>query len=216
MKKLKNNLVKLTPSSRLYQIPVPIIGLTGGIGTGKSTVADLFHKNKIPVIDADKLVKSIYQQTEALDFIRSQFPEAIEENQINFKKLRAIAFRDPLAKKSIEDFIYIRLPGEFKRAFLQLNSPQLVVYDVPLLFEKGLDSLIDLSICVYAPKHIQIDRIIKRDHCSREIALKIIDQQMSIGEKRKLASFTIENIGTIEFLKKGLQDLLDKILEPSA
>jgi len=213
MKKLKNNLARLTPLSRLYQIPVPIIGLTGGIGTGKSAVAELMCEKKIPIIDADKLVKAIYQQKDTFNFIETHFPNAIEKGEINFKQLRAIAFQNQLAKKTIEDFIYKSLPSEFNKAFLQFNSPKFVVYDVPLLFEKGLDSLVDISICVYAPKEIQVKRIITRDHCSEEIALKIIEQQMSIEEKRKLANFTIENVGDFESLRNELENLLDKILE---
>src|SRR4051812_34511938 len=117
MRNLKNNLVKLTPDKRLYQIPCPIIGLTGGIGTGKSTVAELFRAENIPVIDADRLVKNIYQETETKEYIQRHFPAAVVNSEIDFKKLREIVFVNPDAKKLVEEFIYARMPLEFKKAF---------------------------------------------------------------------------------------------------
>ncbi len=193
MKKLKNNLVKLTQDSRLYQIPVPIIGLTGGIGTGKSTVADLFRKSGIPVIDADKNVKSIYQKPKTIQFIKENFPTAINEGVINFKKIREIVFINSDAKDLLEKYIYAQLPEEFKKAFLEFNEPTFVVYDVPLLFEKQLHLLVDLSICVYAPRETQITRLMARDHSTRELAESILDNQIDIEEKKKLADLVLTN-----------------------
>ena len=139
MKKLKNSLVKKTQDNRLYNIPIPIIGLTGGIASGKSTVAELLRKKNIPVIDADRLVKNIYQMPETKAFIKTHFSDAVVDNEIIFKKLREIAFSSESSKKILEDYIYALLPIEFKKSFSLLNSPSLLVYDVPLLFEKNLN-----------------------------------------------------------------------------
>ena len=211
MKKLKSNLIKHTPETRLYQIPVPIIGLTGGIASGKSTIADFFKKENIPVIDADRLVKNIYQTIETKNFIRTNFPQAIEGNEINFKKLRELVFQDPLSKTSLENQIYQYLPSEFKKAFTSLNNPLFIVYDVPLLFEKKLDPFIDLSICVYAPRKMQIERLIIRDHSTQEMAEKIIDQQIDIEEKKKHANFVIENTSNLNELEVLFKRLLQEI-----
>lgn len=208
MKKLKNKFIKQTEETRLYQIPVPIIGLTGGIGTGKSTVANLFKKEGIPVIDADQLVKNIYQRNETKKFIKSHFPGAIDQEQIQFKKLREIVFHNEEAKKLVEDYIYALMPDEFKRAYYQFNNPSFIVYDVPLLFEKQLHLLTDLSICIYSPKETQIERVLKRDQISRELAESILAKQFDIEEKRKIADFHIDNTGSIEDLTRLCNELI--------
>ena len=111
MKKLKSKWITKNPENRLYHMPVPIIGLTGGIGTGKSTVSDILLKKNIAVIDADKLVKNIYILPETLEFVSKHFPLAFQNGSIDFTKLREIVFADPSAKKSIEDFIYAYIPS---------------------------------------------------------------------------------------------------------
>ena len=88
MKKLKNKWITKDQTSRLYNIPVPIVALTGGIATGKTTIAQMFRDNGIPVIDADQLVKGIYQKKESFDFVSQHFLEAIINDTIHFKTLR--------------------------------------------------------------------------------------------------------------------------------
>lgn len=213
MKKLKAKWVTKTPANRLYQIPVPIIGLTGGIGTGKSTVAQLLREKNIPVIDADRLVKNIYQKKETVEFIAKHFPAVIVDGAIDFKRLREIAFVDSQNKKLIEDFIYAFMPLEFKKAYATFLNPSFVVYDVPLLFEKKLNELVDLSVCVYASREIQIERIVLRDKTSREMAEKILLHQMDIEEKKKCADLVIENNDGIDELKKSIEFFLTDILD---
>lgn len=211
MKNLKANWITKDPATRLYQIPVPIIGLTGGIGTGKSTVAEILRSHGIPVIDADGLVKNIYKKSETLDFISKHFPHAIEDGMIVFKKLRETVFVDARAKKLIEDFIYASMPEEFKKAFGQFDHPLFVVYDVPLLFEKNLSSLVDLSVCVYAPRPLQIERIVKRDNSSVELATKILENQMDIEEKKKRSDLIIDNTRELSDLKILVEHFLKDV-----
>lgn len=208
MKNLKAKWITKTIESRLYEIPVPVIGLTGGIGTGKSTVARLLREKNIPVIDADKLVKNIYQKSEALEFITKHFPHAVKDGLILFQKLRETAFVDAIAKKLIEDFIYAYMPGEFKKAYQDFSNPAFIVYDVPLLFEKKLNILVDLSICVYAPRELQIKRVVDRDQSDSTLAAKIIDNQMDIEEKKKLSDLVISNTGTLDDLARSVDKLI--------
>lgn len=208
MKNLKAKFITHTPDSRLYQIPVPIIGLTGGIATGKSTVSEILKKNNIPVIDADRLVKNIYQKSATLEFIAKHFPHVIVDGQIVFKKLRETVFIDHMAKKLVEDYIYALLPAEFKMAFSAFDKPKFIVYDVPLLFEKGLDKYIDLSVCVYAPRSMQLDRLILRDKSSAELASQIINSQMDIEVKKQKADWVLENIENTEKLKATVEKML--------
>ncbi|MBC7540304.1 MAG: dephospho-CoA kinase [Bacteriovorax sp.] len=211
MKNLKTKWITKTPENRLYHIPVPIIGLTGGIGTGKSTVAEILREHNIPVIDADKLIKNIYQKNETLNFIISHFPQAISDGKIVFPKLREMVFIDPHVKKMLEDFLYVFMPEEFQKAYATLSNPFFIVYDVPLLFEKKLNKHVDLSVCVYAPKKVQIERIVLRDKSSIKMATKILENQMDIDDKKRLSDLVIMNTNKIEDLKLSIKQFLSDI-----
>lgn len=213
MKKLKNKWITKTPESRLYQIPVPIIGLTGGIATGKSTVADMLHQQGFPIIDADRLVKNVYATDEAVLFVKTHFASAVIDDKIDFKKLRADVFNDPKKQEQIEQFIYSKLPEEFVKAYHTFNDPAFVIYDVPLLFEKKLDQKIDVSVCVYSPRTFQLDRLMKRDQIAEDLANKILDKQMDIEEKKNLSDLYIENVKTQHELGLYVQNFLLELLE---
>lgn len=212
-KKLVFDLVSKNTETRLYQTPVPIIGLTGGIATGKSTVTTILKSLGLPIIDADILIKNIYKKNETVEFIKTNFKEAFIDHKIDFKKLREIAFSDDLNLLKIESYLYQFMPSEFKSAYSQLQNPNFIIYDVPLLFEKKLDPLIDVSICVYSNEATQIERIIKRDQVTREQAKKVLSHQIPIDEKKEKANFTIENLGSLDDLNKNVSELLKKILE---
>lgn len=199
-------------NTRLYQIPLPIIGLTGGIATGKSTVAEFLRTNNVPVIDADKLVKNIYQKKDTVEFIKNNFPEAVENNSIIFTRLRKLAFTNPSIKKQLEDYIYALLPGEFATAFKALPPSPYIVYDVPLLFEKGLDQFLDTTICVYAPREIQIERLMKRDGVDQSLAEKILDQQMNIEDKKNKANLIINNTQNKDQLEAECKKVLAQLV----
>ncbi len=205
---LKKELVKLTNNNRLYQLEVPVIGLTGGIATGKSTVAKLFKALNFPVIDADSLVKSVYQKKEVFDFIQTNYPDSIVNQVIDFKVLRNIAFSNETEIKKIETEIYRHLPQEFLKAFSTFQSPKFVIYDVPLLFEKGLDKLVDQKIVVYSPESLQIERLIKRDQVTSLAAHKILSHQIPIEDKKLLADFVIDNSKSEIELEKNFQNIV--------
>jgi dephospho-CoA kinase len=198
-------------NTRLYQIPVPIVGLTGGIATGKSTVADLFRKKNIPVIDADKLVKNIYQKTATVEFVKNNYPDVMENGAIIFPKLRELAFSTPEVKKKLEEYIYALLPSEFTNAFTLLPSAPFIVYDVPLMFERGLEAFIDCTICVYSPSALQIERLMKRDGINEDLAKNILNQQMNIEDKKSRANLVITNIGSLGHLEADFESSFSKL-----
>ncbi len=208
MKKLRSKWITKDQTTRLYQTPVPIIGLTGGIATGKSTVAQMFRDAGVPVIDADKLVKSIYAKRSSYEFVLKHFPEAITENDIHFKKLREIAFLTADNQLILESFIYAQMPDAFREAYLAFPQHEYVVYDVPLLFEKGLDAKVDLSVCTYSPRSLQLERLVKRDQISVELAEKILNKQMDIEEKKEKSDLFIENVGDLDLLSLNFDRLL--------
>ena len=213
MIRLKKKFAKLAPAQRLYQYEKPVVALTGGIATGKSTVSKLFKARGLQIIDADQLVKEIYATEEAKAFISSNFPDCVSQKEINFKTLRELVFSDQDVKAKVEGFIYARLPEAFRKAALEIKDQDFYLYDVPLLFERKLDPLVDLAIVVYAPRKIQLARLIDRDGSKEEIANKILNQQMDIEDKKLKADFTINNSGSMVELAAEVDQLLLQILE---
>lgn len=211
--KLISKYVKLNKENRLYNLDIPIIGLTGGIATGKSTVNDLFKQLNTPVIDADELVHYIYKLPETVAFIQSIAPHSVRDNQISFKLLREEFFTKKELKLEIEKFIYSKLPQAFAFYYNALNKPKLLVYDIPLLFEKNLESKFDLTLLVYAPREMQISRLIERDAIDIELANKILDQQDPIEEKAEKADIILKNDQKLTDLKQRFQELRALVFE---
>ncbi|MBT4793527.1 MAG: dephospho-CoA kinase, partial [Halobacteriovoraceae bacterium] len=121
MHKLKPELIKLSAKERLYGVEIPIIGLTGGIATGKSSVSKFLIENSYPLIDADSLVKDIYTQAKTIQFIKSLAPSVIVNSSIDFKALRVLFFENSIIKAEIEKFIYSKLPGIFADKLSKLD-----------------------------------------------------------------------------------------------
>ena len=150
--------IKNFQNERLYNIDIPIIGLTGGIATGKSACSQNIKRTRTTSnLRRYSCEKNIYQREETIAFIQTEAPETINDNKIDFKLLRRSFFQIMISKQRIENFIYSHLQSEFFK-----NIPAdaaLVIYDVPLLFEKILDSKFDLVILCYA----------KQKHSNRKI-----------------------------------------------
>jgi dephospho-CoA kinase len=209
--KLKPNLIILNDKERLHGLDKPIVGLTGGIATGKSTVAKLMHQDGLCVIDADALVKKIYALAETKDFIKGLDSKFVPGDTVDFKVLRQAFFNDASLKQKIENYLYARLPATFKS---QVDpNAQVVIYDVPLLFEKELHKLVDVSVLVYAPRETQIERLVARDKINQELANSILDHQMDIEKKRDLAAFCLDNTENLEKLSLKYQLLRDDLFE---
>ena len=209
--KLRDEFITCSPEERAFNLPYPVIGLTGGIATGKSTVARFLRARGLPIIDADALIKKIYQSQETKDFIASFHPEAIKDGEILFPLLREIFFNTPEAKWTIEAHLGKSLPLYFQEELQKLGKIDVLVYDVPLLFERGLESKVDQTIVVYAPRETQIARLLNRDGGRRELAEKILDHQMDIEEKKRRADLIIDNSGTEAELEVDLELLLKKL-----
>lgn len=209
---LKTELITKSEKERLYNINIPIIGLTGGIATGKSTVSKMFRDIGLPLLCADELVHNIYDREESLQFINSHWPSAVSEGKVDFKLLREIFFNDKNAKTKIEDFIYSHLKEEFLNSLKLLGEVPFVIYDVPLLFEKKLEPLIDLIVTVYCPKEEQIKRLIERDGIKAELAKQILQSQIDIEIKRKSSHKTIDNSGPRSKTQHNFNELIDSIL----
>ena len=210
---LKESLIKLSQETRLHRCPNPLIGLTGGIATGKSTVTHLFKERGLWPICADQLIHQIYREEATLNKVSSLCPQAIQsQGTIDFKVLRTSFFNSPEIKKELESFLYARLPMVFKEA-LPSDTKQVVVYDVPLLFEKQMESQFDLTIVVYTSEQTQLERLSLRDGTDLDTHKKIIQAQWPLSKKRELAHYSIENNKGPDQLRKRAFELLDQILQ---
>ena len=209
--KINEDLNRLSKDQRLYQLDVPVIGLTGGIATGKTTVSQKLQEKGFAVINADHLVKDIYALPETFEFIRNEFPDVIKNEQIQFPLLRQFVFANSEDKVKIENFIYARLAQAFNAAFNKFDHPQMIIYDVPLLFEKNLQPLFDMTVLVYAPREIQQTRLMKRDNVLEEMAETMLNSQMDIEEKKAKADFIIDNSKSESELAKEINRLLHKL-----
>lgn len=211
--KLKSKFITKTPADRLYQLPIPVIALTGGIATGKSSVSRLLLEAGHPLLDADKLVKIVYQKEKTLEYLKAHHPEVLIGNDVQFRLLRELFFKDKIIKSNIENLIYSQLPQVFHEELHKLSNPAFVIYDIPLLFERSLQSKFDLSILVYTTPEIQIERLMSRDNHTEIEARNIIAHQISIEEKKKKADLIISNIGDLSHLENEVKGLCLQLFE---
>jgi len=171
---------KLTAASRLYECPIPIIAITGGIGTGKSTVMNILSKMGHHCLSADQLIKNIYQKDELQSILLKNAPEVLDKKKINFNKLRKKYFENKTLEKKLNTVLFRLLPLEFNS---QLKPHwKNLFYEVPLLFEKELQTKVDTHICIYISEKQQIERAKNRDHNAGKV-LEIIHRQMPLSKK---------------------------------
>ncbi len=198
--KLNPEIKLLNSETRLYGFDKPIVGLTGGIATGKSTVTKILRDRGLAVICADELVKKIYQDEQILTILREKAPTAITQHQVNFKELRKIFFSDKELKKILSEAIYQHLPHAFLSEARKHSLASFIIYDVPLLFEKGLQLKVDTNCLIYSSVADQRARISQRDGTDDLTIDRILSEQLPIDSKRKMAEIVVENTKDREFL----------------
>ncbi len=208
--RLKENFVKLNQATRLYELSIPIIGLTGGVATGKSLATNLLKERGFHVICADTLVKKIYSFPSSFSFIQDNFSEVIKEKKIDYKILREMFFSSKKIKNKIESFIFSQMPEVFINEVKSLKSPPVIFYDVPLLFERNLQDQVDFTVCIFTSPECQRKRLIKRDKIEEGLADKIIKSQMDINQKKGLATFSLDNSKSKNEFEKNLDEFLTK------
>lgn len=178
-----------------------ILGVTGGIATGKSTVVDVFRKAGVPIVDGDLIAREIVEPGQpALKALVAAFGEEIlTEARLNRKKLGEIVFNDPAKRQLLDRLLdgYLRgaITDQIKDA---AKKAPLVVADIPLLYEADYQQYMDQVAVVYIPKELQLTRLMQRDHLTKEAALQRMKSQLSIEEKRQKADFFFDNQGTRE------------------
>jgi dephospho-CoA kinase len=175
-----------------------LIGLTGGVATGKSTVAAMFKRCGAVVIDADMLAHAVVEPGKpAWRQIVKTFGKGVlnPDRTIDRQALGSIVFRSPAKLKQLERIIHPRVAREqqrLAREAAKADPHAIVIYDVPLLFEAGIDKRVDLTIVVTADRDTQIARLKKRNGLSRAEALRRITSQMPLAQKRRLADYVLD------------------------
>lgn len=192
-----------------------IIGLTGGIASGKSSVARIMEKLGGVIIDADHLAReAVAPGEQAYTSILAEFGEGIlnPDGSINRQALGKIVFSDPLARRRLERITHpaIALLAERKLAALRERGTRIVVYMAPLLIEAGATSRVDEVWVVYADKETQVARLMQRDGINRDEALLRLAAQMPMEEKRKLGKVVIDNRGTPEETERLVKDIWER------
>ena len=183
---------------------VIVAGLTGGIATGKSTVAAIFASAGAVVIDADRIAREAVRPGTAVHAdIVAHFGNGVvrADGAVDRKRLAAIIFADPAEQRALERMVHPQVKREVAAQLdrLRRDAPgSVVIVDVPLLFETGMERGLDPTILVYAPEAVQLRRLIARDGLTHDEALRRIAAQMPIETKRARAAIVIDNSGTLE------------------
>lgn len=188
------------------------IALTGGIATGKSTVASLMALNGMRVIDADTISHQILDAN--YTWVEETFGEEyIQNSKVNRGKLGTMIFSSPESKKILEDFLHPKIRAEIQMQSIKQDGfkfPYLI--DIPLFFENGGYDIKD-SVVVYTPKEVQLDRFMKRNKYSEEESLNRIASQMPIDEKKQKATWIIDNSKNLKHLQQEVEDFVEIIKE---
>jgi len=198
-----------------------VIGLTGGIGTGKSTVSQILREKKFPVIDLDTISHEVIKIPKVIEKIVENFGKEVLENSGNFEnennavrisreKLGKIIFENKEKRLLLNSIMHPEILHTMREQISKYKKNNKIIFvEIQLLFEVQWEKEFDYILLISAKKSTQIRRILERDKRSENDALNIINSQLPLDEKKKRSDFVIENDGNIEELKEKI----DKFLE---
>lgn len=194
-----------------------VVGLTGGIATGKSTVAQMFLEKEIPLIDTDSISRELLKignegYQEVVNYFKND-DILLTNNEINRKLLGRIIFSNTAKREFLNSIMHPKVLNivlsEVDR-YKELGT-KIVVVDIPLLFESGFEKYMDKIVVVFTERELQVERLIDRDNISEEYAEMKINAQLSLDEKMKRADFVIDNSKSILQTKKDFLDVIEKL-----
>lgn len=191
-----------------------IVGLTGGIGTGKSTVVSILKSKGIAVVETDMIAREVIQYENIIDKILNNVDKDVldEDGKIDRKKLAKVVFSDPNKLKILNGITHpLILKEMWKKAREYKRGNRIIFLDIPLLFEIKLEKEMDEIVLVCSTKEMQLKRVMERDKRTKKEALEIINSQMPLYMKRKNSDYVIQNNGSIDELNKKVEDVLFKI-----
>ncbi|MDQ0255059.1 dephospho-CoA kinase [Evansella vedderi] len=193
-----------------------IVGLTGGIASGKSTVAKMLNDYGLPIVDADVIARKVVEPREIAykKIVQAFGEEILQENNkyIDRKKLGVIVFQDEEKRLLLNSIVHPAIREEMKRETENYfkKGHETVVMDIPLLVESNLMHMVDKVLLVYVSPSIQEKRLMKRDNFTLEEARQRIEAQMPIDKKKEFATEIIYNEGYLEETKEQLEHVLSK------
>ena len=188
-----------------------VAGLTGGIATGKSTVSAIFKTCGAVIVDADVIAREVVQKgrkawSEIIDTFGSRI--LLPDGSINRPALGDIIFHDPVRQQILNHIVHPEVMDETNRRLVEINhdSPDaVVILDVPLLFESGMDKGLSEIIVVYIPEPLQLQRLMHRNALSEDQALARIRSQIPVEEKKRRATRIIDNSGSLDITREATQ-----------
>ena len=188
-----------------------IIGLTGSIAMGKSTIAKQFAQCGAKVSDADALVHQLFEEDASLKLdIKTQFPSVIENGKVNRQILGKIVFADEAKLKQLENLLHPKVRAKNLALIEQakLNEVKFLLLEIPLLFETKAEQICDIVVVVSCGDKIQRERALSRPYMTEEKFEKILSHQMPDAEKRKRADYIIDTSKNLEDTKIQIQNIL--------
>ncbi|WP_038056511.1 dephospho-CoA kinase [Thermus amyloliquefaciens] len=185
-----------------------IIGITGNIGSGKSTVAALLRARGYPVIDLDALAARARENKK--EELKRLFPEAFPGGELDRRALAREVFADPEKLRALEAVVHPEVRRLLQEELTRVQAP-IVFLEIPLLFEKGWEAHLDATLLVAAPLEERLRRVMERSGLSREEVLARERAQMPEEEKRKRATWTLENRGGLAELEAALEKVLREL-----
>ncbi|MDT3425200.1 dephospho-CoA kinase [Paenibacillus forsythiae] len=194
-----------------------IIGLTGGIASGKSTVSAILIRKGARLVDADAIAREVMLPGhEVLAAVAAYFGKEIllPDGTLNRPKLGDIVFHDPEALKALNGLTHPAIRREIRQRMLAMEQEtpeRLIIADIPLLFESGLEDMFERILVVYAPREAQLERLKKRNGLTQDQAEARLDSQMDIELKRAKADYVIDNSGDLADTERQIAVLWDRL-----
>lgn len=209
---------RIAKNRKRAEIMGKTIGLTGSVATGKSTVSNMIQHAGIPLVDADIAARKVVEPgTEGLKEIVAYFGEEIllADGTLDRAKLGEIIFKDKEKREKLNEITHPRVKDymlEARERFFRAGE-ELVFFDIPLLFESHLESLVDQIVVVWTAPETELKRLMERNNLTKEEALRRIESQMGIDEKARKADFVIDNNESLEKTQKQVYTFIERFVK---
>lgn len=189
-----------------------LIGITGGIASGKTLVTNKIRENNYTVIDADEISRELLEEPKIIDKLKTIFGDKIIENEkINRKSLGEIVFEDEELRIKLESIIHPKVKKIIKKELKKYKNEKIVFVDVPLLYEANMEGMMDKVVVVYVDEQTQRARLMKRDKIDFGFALQKINSQIPLSEKFQVADYIINNDGEIHGTEEQVLSFLKEL-----
>lgn len=209
---------RIAKNRKRAEIMGKTIGLTGSVATGKSTVSNMIQQAGIPLVDADIAARKVVEPgTEGLKEIVAYFGEEVllADGTLDRAKLGEIIFKDKEKREKLNEITHPRVKDymlEARERFFRAGK-ELVFFDIPLLFESHLESLVDQIVVVWTTPETELKRLMERNNLTKEDALRRIESQMGIDEKARKADFVIDNNESLEKTQKQVYTFIERFVK---